>query len=61
MWQFSPRNSPKNQNKGARAAFNRLPFGLKRKHIAAIEEAKSLDTRQRRIAKLVSELQQSSA
>ncbi len=41
----------------ARAAFDRLPFGLKRKHVAAIEEAKSSETRQRRIAKLVAELQ----
>ena len=49
------------KNKGARAAFDSLPFGLKRKHVAAIEDAKSLETRQRRIAKLVSELQQSSA
>jgi Bacteriocin-protection, YdeI or OmpD-Associated/Domain of unknown function (DUF1905) len=37
----------------ARAAFDRLPFGLKRKHVAAIEEAKSSEVRQRRIAKLV--------
>ena len=37
----------------ARAAFERLPFGLKRKHVAAIEEAKAAKTRQRRIARLV--------
>src|SRR5262245_5907889 len=38
---------------GARAAFERLPFGLKRKHVAAIDGAKTPETRQRRIAKLV--------
>ena len=37
----------------ARAAFDRLPFGLKRKHVADIEAAKSAEVRQRRIAKLV--------
>ena len=37
----------------ARAAFDKLPFGLKRKHVATIEEAKAPETRQRRIAKLV--------
>ena len=37
----------------ARTAFDLLPFGLKRKHVAAIEEAKSHEVRQRRIAKLV--------
>ncbi|MBB3178032.1 YdeI/OmpD-associated family protein [Variovorax sp. Sphag1AA] len=46
------------KSKHARAAFDGLPFGLKRKHVAAIEDAKSLETRQRRIAKLVSDLQQ---
>jgi len=40
----------------ARAAFDKLPFGLKRKHVADIEAAKSAETRQRRIAKLVGEL-----
>jgi hypothetical protein len=45
------------KNKRARAAFDKLPFGLRRKHVAAIETAKSLETRQRRIARLVSELQ----
>lgn len=49
------------KNKRARAAFDGLPFGLKRRHIAAIEDAKSLQTRQRRIARLVSDLQQSAA
>ena len=37
----------------ARAAFDRLPYGLKRKHVRAIEEAQSPQTRQRRIAKLI--------
>jgi hypothetical protein len=37
----------------ARAAFDRLPFGLKRKHVTTIEESKSAEVRQRRIAKLV--------
>jgi hypothetical protein len=37
----------------ARAAFDRLPFGLRRKHVALIEEAKSAETRERRITKLV--------
>lgn len=44
-----------------RAAFDKLPFGLKQKHVTAIEEAKSPETRARRIAKLVSELRQSTA
>jgi len=37
----------------ARAAFDRLPYGLKKKYVAAIEEAKTPETRQRRVAKLV--------
>ncbi len=36
-----------------RAAFDGLSYGLKRKHVAAIEEAKTSEVRQRRIAKLV--------
>ena len=36
-----------------RTAFDRLPYGLKRKHVATIEEAASPEVRQRRIAKLV--------
>jgi antitoxin component of MazEF toxin-antitoxin module len=43
-------------NPEARAAFDRLPFGLKRKHVSTIEEAKTPETRQRRIAKLVATL-----
>lgn len=50
-----------NKDQRARAAFDRLPFGLQRKHVAAIENAKSLQTRQRRIAKLVSDLRQDAA
>ncbi len=40
----------------ARAAFDRLPYGLRRRHVAAIEEAKTSEVRQRRIAKLVATL-----
>lgn len=42
-----------NDDPEARATFDRLPYGLKRKHLAAIEEAKASEVRQRRIAKLV--------
>jgi hypothetical protein len=44
----------------ARAAFERLPFGLKRKHVAAIDGAKTPETRQRRIAKLVASMSERS-
>ena len=37
----------------ARAAFDRLAYGLKRKHVQAIEDAKTSQTRQRRISKLI--------
>jgi hypothetical protein len=37
----------------ARAAFDHLPYGLKRKYVAAIEEAKTSVVRKRRIAALV--------
>lgn len=40
----------------ARAAFDRLPFGLKRRHVATIEDAKGDETRRRRIEKLVAAL-----
>ncbi|MGD9636770.1 MAG: YdeI/OmpD-associated family protein [Lautropia sp.] len=43
-------------DKVARVAFDKLPFGLKRKHVAAIEDARSTQTRLRRIEKLVAEL-----
>jgi hypothetical protein len=39
-----------------RDAFNLLPFGLRRKHVTAIEDAKSAQTRQRRITKLIDTL-----
>lgn len=45
----------------ARSAFDRLPFGLKRKHVTAVEEARSPETRQRRVLKLVADLRQSAA
>jgi hypothetical protein len=37
----------------AHAAFDRLPCGLKRKHVRAIEDGQSPQPRQRRIAKLI--------
>lgn len=46
-----------NDAPAARAAFERLPFGLKRKHVTAIEDAKSAETRARRIAKLVADME----
>ncbi len=45
-----------NDDPQARAAFDRLPYGLKRKHVVAIEQAKDSEVRQRRIAKLVATL-----
>jgi hypothetical protein len=42
-----------NDDPQARVAFDRLPYGLKRKYLAAIEDAKSAEVRQRRIAKLI--------
>lgn len=44
-----------------RTAFENLPFGLRRKHIESIEEAKSPETRLRRITKLLGELEHSAA
>ena len=41
-----------------RAVFSRLPFGLRQKHVRHLEESKSPETRQRRLAKLISELQE---
>jgi hypothetical protein len=40
----------------AAAAFARLAFGLKAKHVRTIDEARSAEARQRRIAKLVAGL-----
>ena len=45
-----------NDDPEARAAFGRLPYGLKRKYVATIEDAKSSEVRQRRIAKLVARM-----
>jgi len=45
-----------NSDPRVRAAFDRLPFGLRRKHVAGIKEAKSSEVRQRRIDKLVKTL-----
>ena len=38
---------------GSKDAFERLPFGLRQKHVREIESAKSAEVRERRIAKLV--------
>ena len=40
---------------------DRLPFGLKRKHVAAIGDAKSPEVRHRRIHKLVTSMNSDSA
>lgn len=40
----------------SRAAFDRLPFGLRRKHVTHVEEAKAAETRRRRIERLVESL-----
>ena len=40
----------------ARAAFDKLPFGLKAKHVRDIDAAKSSEVRARRIGKLVETL-----
>jgi hypothetical protein len=50
-----------NDDPEARAVFERLPYGLKRKHVAAIEEAKTPEVRQRRIAKLAATMRSGSA
>ena len=47
-----------NKRKALRTVFDSLPFGLRRKHIASIEEAKSPETRSRRIANLLTKLEQ---
>ena len=41
---------------GAMAAFERLPFGLKQKHVRDIEASSTAQVRERRIAKLVATL-----
>ena len=50
-----------NDDPEGRAAFDRLPYGLKRKHVAAIEEAKTSEVRQRRIASLVATMRSGGA
>jgi Bacteriocin-protection, YdeI or OmpD-Associated/Domain of unknown function (DUF1905) len=45
-----------NLDPAARKTFDRLAFGLKRKEVAAIEEAKTSEVRQRRISKLVAKM-----
>lgn len=40
----------------ARAAYNRLPYGLKQQHVRAIETAKKPETRRRRIDKAIAVL-----
>ncbi|WP_432720811.1 YdeI/OmpD-associated family protein [Jeongeupia wiesaeckerbachi] len=45
----------------ARCAFEKLPFGLRLKYVRHLEEAKSLETRGRRLTKLIAELHVSAA
>jgi hypothetical protein len=45
-----------NSDPEIRAAFDRLPYGLKRKEIASIEEAKAPETRQRRVSRLIARM-----
>lgn len=45
-----------NNSPQARMAFDRLPFGLRQKHVNAIHEAKTSEVRERRIRKLVDNL-----
>ena len=40
----------------ARTSFDRLPFGLRQKHVNTIQEAKSAEVRERRIIKLIATL-----
>jgi hypothetical protein len=44
------------QRTGARAAFEQLSYSNQKRHVLAVEGAKSPDTRQRRIAKTLDEL-----
>ena len=50
-----------NKRKALRTAFEGLPFGLRRKYVADIEDAKSPETRARRIAKLLGALEPGTA
>ena len=45
-----------NADPSARQAFDRLPYGLRRKHVTAVEDAKNPATRQRRITRLIATL-----
>jgi len=45
-----------NEAPEVRAAYDRLPYGLRRKHVTAIEKAKSSEVRQRRLARLITSL-----
>jgi Bacteriocin-protection, YdeI or OmpD-Associated/Domain of unknown function (DUF1905) len=45
-----------NADPAARERFDELPYGLRRKHVTAIEDAKTAETRQRRIGRLVDTL-----
>ena len=40
----------------AREAFDRWPYGLRRKHVAGVEDAKTPETRERRITRLIATL-----
>lgn len=40
----------------ARSSFDRLPFGLRQKHVMAIQGAKTAIVRERRISKMVTSL-----
>jgi hypothetical protein len=42
--------------RGAREAFDRVPYGLRRKYVTDIENAKTAATRERRISKLIDTL-----
>lgn len=43
----------------ARTSFDRLPLGLQQKHVKTIQEARSAEIRERRIAKLIAALKHS--
>jgi hypothetical protein len=43
---------------GARTSFECLPFGLRQKHVNAIQDAKTADVRTRRIGKLIDTLKE---
>jgi hypothetical protein len=43
-------------NQSVRAAFDRLPFGFRRKHVSSVEDAKTEARRQRRIDRLIDSL-----